>query len=92
TAFNNTAFLNLTIHYVNDSWNLKTFLLDIIPMLVHHSEINIIEAIMKVLYEFDLAEKALTLIMDNIALIITCDTFIAEELEKEFNNLNFAHY
>ena len=48
TASNNTTFLSITIHYVDDSWKLKTFLLDIIPMTVHHNGINITDAIIEI--------------------------------------------
>ena len=31
TASNSDAFLSLTIHYVDNNWEFKNFLLDIIP-------------------------------------------------------------
>ncbi|CAG8702396.1 12318_t:CDS:1, partial [Ambispora gerdemannii] len=50
------------------------------------------DAIMMVLREFNLVEKTLALTTNNASSMIFCDTSIAEELEREFNNLNFAHY
>ena len=49
-------------------------------------------AIMEVLRKFDLAEKTLALTTDNASSMISCGKFIVEELEKEFQNLDFAHY
>jgi hypothetical protein len=49
-------------------------------------------AIMKVLCEFGLAEKTLALTTDNASSMISCGEIILEELEEEFQNLNFAHY
>ncbi len=92
TASNGTAFLSLTIHYIDASWELKSFLLDIIPMSVRHSGANIADAIMAVLYEFDLVEKTLALTTDNASSMLACGTIMAAELEREFDNLNFAHY
>ena len=86
------AFLSLTIHYVNTSWKLKTFLLDIIPMTVRHTGVNMADAIMVVLCEFDLADKTLALTTDNTSSMVVCGEFISEELEEEFDNLDFSHY
>ena len=47
---------------------------------------------MAVLYKFDLMEKTLALTMDNASSMLACGTIMAAELEREFDNLNFAHY
>src|ERR1700722_20363760 len=49
-------------------------------------------AIMEVLCKFDLTEKTLALTTDNASSMISCGEFIVEELEEEFQNLDFAHY
>ncbi|CAG8650588.1 13416_t:CDS:2 [Ambispora gerdemannii] len=46
-------------------------------------------AILSVLREFNLI---LALTTDNASSMITCGASISKELEKEFDNLNFAHY
>jgi len=92
TASNNDAFLSLTIHFVDNNWVLKNFLLDIIPFSIRHTGINMATAIMNVLQEFDLAEKTLALTTDNASSMIGCANYMAEELELDFNNFTFAHY
>ena len=92
TATNGIAFLSLTIHYIDASWELKNFLLDVIPMSVRHTGENMADAIMAVLRKFDLMEKILALTTDNALSMIICSTFMAEELKTEFENQNFAHY
>ena len=92
TASNNDAFLSLTIHFVDNNWVLKNFLLDIIPFSIRHTGINMATAIMNVLQEFDLAEKTLALMTDNASSMIGCANYMAEELELDFNNFTFAHY
>src|SRR6266542_5295138 len=52
TASNSSSFLSLTIHYVDSSWKLKNFLLDIIPIEVQHNGYNMTNAIMEVLCKF----------------------------------------
>ncbi len=61
-------------------------------MSVRHTGINMADAIMAVLYEFSLSEKALAITTDNASSMISCSAFISEELEKEFDNLYFSHY
>jgi hypothetical protein len=92
TASNSSSFLSLTIHYVDSSWKLKNFLLDIIPIEVRHNGYNMANAIMEVLCEFGLAEKTLALTTDNASAMISCGENILEELEEEFQNLGFTHY
>jgi hypothetical protein len=70
TASNNDAFLSLTIHFIDNNWVLKNFLLDIIPFSIRHTGVNIATAIMDVLQEFDLAERTLALTTDNASSMI----------------------
>jgi len=92
TASNSDAFLSLTIHYVDNNWEFKNFLLDIIPFSVRHTGVNMGDAIMNVLYEYGLAGKALALTTDNASSMVVCGNYLADELEFEFDNLTFAHY
>ncbi|CAI2177449.1 646_t:CDS:2 [Funneliformis geosporum] len=50
------------------------------------------DAIMNVLNEYGLEEKALALTTDNVSAIIVCDKYLSDELELEFDNLAFSHY
>ncbi|CAG8833149.1 5766_t:CDS:2, partial [Cetraspora pellucida] len=92
TASNGISFLSLTIHYVDTSWKLKCFLLDIIPMKEQHTGINIANALMDILDENCISEKTLALTTDNASSMILCGTIVAEELEEDFNNFDFSHY
>ena len=89
---NNDAFLGLTIHYVDNNWNLRNFLLDIISFTIRHTGINIANAIKSVLTEFNLLEKTLALTTDNESAMIVCGRIIAEELTQELDNQAFQHY
>ena len=80
---NNDAYLGLTIHYVDSEWNLRNFLLDIIPFTTRHTGINIANSIKSVLMEFHLLEKTLVLTTDNESAMIVSGRILAEELAKE---------
>ncbi|EXX79461.1 hypothetical protein RirG_005380 [Rhizophagus irregularis DAOM 197198w] len=49
-------------------------------------------AISKILYEFNLADKALALTMDNESAMLVCGRILTEEFEQDLNNLSFSHY
>ncbi|GES76567.1 zinc finger BED domain-containing protein RICESLEEPER 2-like [Rhizophagus clarus] len=57
STISSEAYLGLTIHYIDQNWVLRRFLLDIIPFKVRHTGINMAAAITNVLNEFNLAEK-----------------------------------
>jgi hypothetical protein len=94
TANNNSAFLSLTIHYVDKNWKLQSFLLDIIPfsLSVRHTGINITRAIMEALEEYNLGTKTLALTTDNASTMVLCGRLLMDELDNTFNNLSFSHY
>jgi hypothetical protein len=92
SSFNNDAFLGLTIHYIDNDWNLQNFLLDIISFTIRHTGINIADSIKSVLEEFHLLEKTLALTTDNESAMIVCGRTLAEDLSKELNNQTFQHY
>ncbi|CAB4391727.1 unnamed protein product [Rhizophagus irregularis] len=76
TASNSSLFLSLsTFYYIDSSWKLKKFLLDIIPIEVRHNGYNMANVIMEVLCKFGLAEKTLALTTDNASLIISYGEF-----------------
>ncbi|CAI2196339.1 1882_t:CDS:1, partial [Funneliformis geosporum] len=51
---------------------------------------NMADAIINILYEYRLGEKALALIIDNASMIV-CDKYLSDEFELKFNNLAFSH-
>ncbi|CAI2199534.1 14693_t:CDS:2 [Funneliformis geosporum] len=69
--------------------------IDIILFSNRHSGFNMADAIMNVLNEYGLGEKALVLTTDNASAMIVCSkylSYLSDELELEFDNLAFSHY
>jgi hypothetical protein len=92
STFNNDAYIGLTIHFVDNDWNLRNFLLDIMSFTTRHTETNIADAIISILREFHILEKTLALTTDNESAMIVCRRTIAEELAYKLNNQSFRHY
>ena len=92
STLSSEAYLGLTIHYIDESWELRRFLLDIIPFKTRHTGINMASAISDVLSEFNLVGKALALTTDNESAMVVCGRKLSEEFEQALNNFSFNHY
>ncbi|GBB88912.1 hypothetical protein RclHR1_15510004 [Rhizophagus clarus] len=65
TSSNNYSFLGITAHWVTESWELKSILLDFIKLEGPHSGANIKEAFLKSLKNFEIESKILGVTTDN---------------------------
>lgn len=92
STLSSEAYLGLTIHYIDQNWILRHFLLDIIPFKTRHTGVNMSTAISRILYEFNLADKALALTTDNESAMLVCGRILTEEFEQDLSNLSFSHY
>ncbi|GBC00150.1 hypothetical protein RclHR1_37640001 [Rhizophagus clarus] len=92
STFNNDAYLGLTIHFIDNDWNLRNFLLDIMSFTTCHTGGNIADAIISTSKEFHIFEKTLALTSDNESAMVVCGRIIAAELVYELDNQSFCHY
>src|SRR3954465_3212081 len=92
TSGNNHAFLGITIHWIDDNWQMRKFLLDIIPFHESHSSANISETLLNLLIKYNLTTKVLALTTDNDSTMIVCGNKMCNELSTKFNNSLFSHY
>ena len=86
STLSSEAYLGLTIHYIDENWTLRCFLLDIIPFKTRHTGINMASAINNVLNEFNLTGKALALTTDNESAILVCGQKLSEEFARALDN------
>jgi hypothetical protein len=89
--YNNSAFLGITMHYINDDWEAKKCLLDFIPIEGSHSAILILSKLFDLLQEFDINNRIISLTTDNGSNMLACGRELANELETCFSNLTFSH-
>ncbi|GBB83770.1 hypothetical protein RclHR1_10440003 [Rhizophagus clarus] len=92
STFNNDAYLGLTIHFIDNDWNLQNFLLNIMSFTTRHTGGNIADAIISTLKEFHIFEKTLALTSDNESAMVVCRRIIAAKLAYELDNQSFHHY
>src|SRR6266542_1745459 len=87
STIKNEGFLGITIHYINENWILKHFTLDIFQFKGSHTGEAIAKEIYKVLVEFGLENKTISLTTDNASNMVAC----AKILESKFEH-TFIHY
>src|SRR5687767_11743424 len=80
------------MHYINNDWELKNLLLDIIPINGSHTAGLITSNLLQIFEEFNINHKILALTTDNGSNMVACGEQIAVELDQEFNNMAFTHY
>jgi hypothetical protein len=89
--YNNAAFLGITMHYINNYWEVKKCLLDIIPIEGSHTATLILTKLTDVLQNFNISDKIISLTTDNGSNMLACGRELANELEAGFSNFTFTH-
>lgn len=91
SSCNHTAYLGITMHYIDSDWKLKKCILDFIPIEGSHSSRLIFGKIIGLLQEFNLNDRIISLTTDNGSNMLACGRDMANELEACFCNLTFSH-
>jgi len=86
------CYLGITMHFINDNWEMKNFLLDLVPLHGSHTAALITSKILSILDEFKINDKVIALTTDNGSNMIACGNQLAIGLEREFHNFMFSHY
>jgi hypothetical protein len=89
--YNHTAFLGITLHYIDGDWQLKKCLLDFIPIEGPHSARSILNKLINLLQEFNISDRVISITTDNGSNILACGRDLACKLKACFFNLTFSH-
>ncbi|GES74848.1 zinc finger BED domain-containing protein RICESLEEPER 2-like [Rhizophagus clarus] len=88
TLSNNYSFLGITAHWVTESWELKSILLDFIKLEGPHSRANIKEAFLKSLKNFEIESKILGVTTDNASNNVTFLKAVEDDLSQKYIYFN----
>src|SRR3954463_5484565 len=91
SSYNHTAFLGITMHYINNNWKVKKCLLDFIPIEGSHIGSLILTKLIELLQEFNISNRVISLTTDNGSNMLVCGRELANELEAGFFGLSFSH-
>ncbi|GES92090.1 zinc finger BED domain-containing protein RICESLEEPER 2-like [Rhizophagus clarus] len=83
TSSNNYSFLEITAHWVTESWELKSILLDFIKLKGPHSGANIKEAFLKRLKNFEIESK-----INNTSNNVTFLKAVEDDLSQKYIYFN----
>jgi hypothetical protein len=92
TACNQVAFLGITVHWIDQSWQMRLLLLDIVPLHYAHTGDHIAETIFNILCDFDLGPRLLGVTTDNGANMVSMYKKLRELCLQEFNNSETVHF
>ncbi|GES80459.1 zinc finger BED domain-containing protein RICESLEEPER 2-like [Rhizophagus clarus] len=88
TSSNNYSFLGIIAHWVTESWELKSILLDFIKLEGPHSGANIKKAFLKSLKNFEIESKILGVTTDNTSNNVTFLKAIEDDLSQKYIYFN----
>ena len=92
TSITNQAYLGVTIHYIDDKWNMRHFLLDLIHFEHHHTGVRTKEKLLQLIDEMNLNGKILSLTTDNDATMVLCGKNMITEFGETWNDKEFQHF
>ena len=86
SSLNNESFLGITIHFIDESWVLRHFTLDILQFKGAHTGQSIADKIYEVLVEFGLENKTVSMTTDNASNVILSARILATKFDHEFTH------
>jgi len=70
TSNHNESYLAVTVHYIDDSWSLRSYLIDIANMPERHTSDNLQEKLDGIIHGWNLEDKVVVIVHDNAANMI----------------------
>ncbi|CAG8832724.1 16953_t:CDS:1, partial [Racocetra persica] len=68
----NQAFLSVTLHWINDQWQMQCILLDFIPLHERHIGYFLAETLFNLIEDFGLGKKILSMTANNASNMDVC--------------------
>src|SRR6266542_6575029 len=92
TSITNQAYLGVTVHYIDDEWNIQHYLLDLIHFEHHHTGTRTKEKLLQLIDKMNLNGKVLSLTTNNDATMVLCGKYMTNECGIVWNDSEFQHY
>ena len=82
TSRANDAYLSLTMHFVDSSWDMVSYVLATAPFPEHHTAVNIVDKVKQVMVEFNVeSHRLLAIVHDQCANMQLAGALLCEESE-----------
>jgi hypothetical protein len=91
SSIKNEAFIGVTLHYVTDEWKLKHFTLEVLRMTGSHTGNAIYDILDKLLEDFHLKEKIISVTTDNGSNMVLACQLLKSDFDIQVPTLDFIH-
>ena len=89
TSFSNDAYISLTLHFIDNSWELKSYTLATYPFPEQHTGDHIVEKLKEILNEYNIAnDSVVAIVHDQGSNFQWAGRLLAEE--KHWRSVNCA--
>src|SRR6266480_7415686 len=88
TSISALGILAVIIHYINDSWQFKHFVLNVLYIPSPHDSSTIKDSVLQITDKFEISNRLVGITTDNEAKIMAATRRIRENLELS----DFKHY
>ncbi|CAG8821633.1 34050_t:CDS:1, partial [Racocetra persica] len=85
----NQAFLSVTLHWIDDQWQMQHILLDFIPLHEKHTGYFLAETLFNLIEDFGLGKKILSMTADNASNMDVCGQYLTSMLSFHYENTTF---
>ncbi|CAG8457507.1 600_t:CDS:2 [Acaulospora morrowiae] len=89
TACTNQAYMSITLHWIDDNWQMHRILLDLIPLHERHTGTNLANIIDTIISDFNLGKKIMAITTDNAYNMNAFGQKFAQLLSTKYNNTIF---
>jgi hypothetical protein len=90
SSMTNQSYLGITLHYIDNNWNLKNLTLDVIHLEDHHTGNVIADKVFNLLDEFNLTTKVLSFTTDNASNMLKFGEVLIDLLQV-YSNHHIMH-
>ncbi|GES91926.1 zinc finger BED domain-containing protein 1-like [Rhizophagus clarus] len=91
SSIKNEAFIGVTIHFITNEWKLKHFTLEVLRITGSHTGNAIYEILNKLLEDFDLKQKVISVTTDNGSNMIVACRLLKNDFDAQTPALDFIH-
>jgi len=91
SSIKNEAFIGVTIHYITNEWELKHFTLEVLRITGSHTGSAIYEILNKLLEDFHLKEKIISVTTDNGSNMVLACRLLKNDFDTQIPALDFIH-
>ncbi|CAB4427392.1 unnamed protein product [Rhizophagus irregularis] len=91
SSIKNEAFIGVTIHFITNEWKLKHFTLEVLRITGSHTGNAIYEILNKLLEDFDLKRKVISITTDNGSNMVVACRLLKNDFDVQTPALDFIH-